>query len=272
MFSKVQVLFRNAFSASEQESIVDTIHQVCPGWTVVSTSQSDTSLILCIGGDGTLLRGVKARASKETPVVGVNVGGHLGYLTADTDLVRALTALNQGQYSIAEKTLVCAQVKEQGKVVARLEALNEIVLRGENNKPIEVNVSVAGSTVESVFGDGLMISTPTGSTAYNLSVGGPLVDSLCQVLLITPIAPIDLNIRPIVIPDNQEITLSLSVWSGERKFIFADREEFALHPGAYELVISKAEQALKVIEFPKIKGSFFQILHDRTLGQRQGAV
>ena len=270
MFSKVQVLFRQAFAGHEQHAIVNTIRQCCPFWELVFASQADTSLILCIGGDGTLLRGVKARVNADTPVLGVNVGGHLGYLTADTDLIRALTALNQGQYLVAERTMVSVQVKEQGTVVARLEALNEVVVRGENNKPIEVNVSVAGSSLENVFGDGLMISTPTGSTAYNLSVGGPLVDSLCPVLLITPIAPIDLNIRPIVIPDHQELTLSLTVWSGERKFIFADREEYALHEGQYELAISKAEQNMKVIEFPTIKDSFFQVLHDRTLGQRQG--
>ena len=270
MFSKVQILFRQAFSNNEQRAIFETIRQHCPSWELVSSSQSDTSLILCIGGDGTFLRGVKARVNTDTPVMGVNVGGHLGYLTADTDLVRALTALNQGIHIVAQKTMVGVQVKEQGKIVARLEALNEVVVRGENNKPIEVNVSVAGSSLENVFGDGLMISTPTGSTAYNLSVGGPLVDSTCPVLLITPIAPIDLNIRPIVIPDHQELTLSLTVWSGERKFIFADREEYALQEGQYELAISKAGQNLKAIEFPKIKDSFFQVLHDRTLGQRQG--
>ena len=170
---------------------------------------------------------------------------------------------------ITERAMVSGCVTRDHKHIAVLEAINEIVIRGENNKPIEIDVSIANATIENVFGDGLLIATPTGSTAYNLSAGGPLVDPECRNLIITPIAPIDLNFRPILVPDHKSICLELEGHDMARKFVFADRQELALEAGHYEIVVQRAKQHLKVIEFPGVKGDFFQILHNRTLGQRK---
>ncbi|MFC1478785.1 NAD(+)/NADH kinase [Candidatus Margulisiibacteriota bacterium] len=268
MFTSAYILFRHNFSESRQEEIYSMLRQTFPDMQLVSEPDEKTGLVLCIGGDGTFLRGVEARVSKDTPVLGVNVGGHLGYLTSETDFGRALEHLKSGQYTITEKTMVAADISCNGKTTAHLEAINEIVIRGENNKPIEVDVFISGSVVEDVFGDGLLVSTPAGSTAYNLSTGGPLVDPDCRNLIITPIAPIDLNFRPVVTPDHKPILLKFEVRQGERKYVFADRQELVLETGSYQLEVQKAANNLKLIEFPGVKGNFFQILHERTLGHR----
>ncbi|MFH1429341.1 MAG: NAD(+)/NADH kinase [Candidatus Margulisiibacteriota bacterium] len=268
MFNSVYILFRHNFSEPEQQKIKTMLTEAFPDIQLLNRPDEKTGLVLCVGGDGTFLRGVEARVNKKTPVLGVNVGGHLGYLTSETDFKKALSYLQSGQYAIVERTMVAADISCNGKTNAHIEAINEIVIRGENNKPIEVDVLISGSIVEDVFGDGLLISTPAGSTAYNLSAGGPLIDPDCQNLIITPIAPIDLNFRPVVIPDNKHILLKFEVRQNEHKYAFADRQEIVLEKGTYQVEVQKAATSLRLIEFPDAKGNFFQILHERTLGHR----
>ncbi|MFA5928688.1 MAG: NAD(+)/NADH kinase [Candidatus Margulisiibacteriota bacterium] len=265
-FSKVFILFRRDFPSDRQAELKAQVSKA--GLTIVNEPEA-AELILCIGGDGTFLRGVEAKARKDTPVLGVNVGGHLGYLTADADLGRALERLQKKEYTIMERTMVSAEVYKEGVLLSSLVAINEIVIRGENNKPVEVDVSMAGASIENVFGDGIIVATPTGSTAYNLSTGGPLVEPVCPILVITPIAPIDLNVRPIIVSDQAVISLKIVNNAGSRKYVFADRQELTLAEGAFEIKVQKARHNLKVVEFPGVKGNFFQILHDRTLGQRK---
>jgi len=267
MFSSVYIVFRHNFDHTKQNHIKNFVTNA--GFKILPSVNDDVSLIISIGGDGTFLRGVEVKGKKNIPVLGVNMGGHLGYLTAETDLEKAIDRVRKGKYLVEEKSLVVARVNKNSENIFELQALNEIVIRGENNKPINMDITISKSKLEGYFGDGIIISTPTGSTAYNLSLGGPIVDAECNNLVITPISPIDLNFRPIVLDDKKCIKLDFKVSAGKRKYIFADKQESPLKEGNYSILVEKAVNPLNIISFPEVKNDFIQILHKKILGHRK---
>jgi len=167
-------------------------------------------LMITIGGDGTLLRSISFVRDLEIPIIGINTG-RLGFLaTLNQDLLKPkLEKIIKGEYKIEERTLLEVKIDEEKDDF--LIALNEFsVGRKNTTSMIKIKTNLDGEFLNSYWADGLIVSTPTGSTGYSLSCGGPIMSPQSQTLALTPIAPHNLNARPIIIADNTEIELLVS--------------------------------------------------------------
>jgi NAD+ kinase len=172
---------------------------------------TDADVIITFGGDGTLLAaaGAIAQSARDTPVLGVNLG-HLGFLTevGRSELAAALEALVGGRTHIETRLLLAGRIERQSRVHVERIALNDIVVtRGPLSRMIEIDVLVDGLFVCHVKADGLIVATATGSTAYNLSAGGPIVHPSVDAFVLTPIAPHTLTNRPLVLPATSTVAL-----------------------------------------------------------------
>ncbi|MDA0577757.1 MAG: NAD(+)/NADH kinase [Verrucomicrobia bacterium] len=168
--------------------------------------------MMALGGDGTMLRAFRSLNGNDVPLIGVNIGS-LGFLTsvAEGDLERALTCLAHDEIVFSRRS-VAACVAEQGKKeVGRYAGLNDVVIGGGSaTRVITLRVSVGGDPVASYLCDGLIISTPTGSTGHNLSAGGPIMVPETRAFVITPICPHTLSSRPLVVPDDSDIEIQVA--------------------------------------------------------------
>lgn len=170
-----------------------------------------TDLAVCFGGDGTMLRTVRIFAGSETTVYGVNTG-HLGFLAASKfdnpeESVRNIVNRNFG---ISKRTMLYAEFLENGEQRC-VTALNEIALsKRDSSSMINICCNINNNPLATYRADGLIVATPTGSTAYNLAVGGPIITPECNVLAISPISAHSLTMRPLVIPDSSEISLHVT--------------------------------------------------------------
>lgn len=159
------------------------------GLRVFETLDSDTELIICIGGDGTLLHLMQEKNFPKTSVVGINTG-HLGFFqeVMPDKIDDFIFNYNQGKYTILPYSTVRATVcTENGDF--HHTALNEIVIKGEPNYPVHLNISINDSFIERFSGDGICVASPAGSTAYNFSLGGSIVDPRLNLMQVAPIAP-----------------------------------------------------------------------------------
>lgn len=177
-------------------------------WETEDISKIKPNLLLGIGGDGTVLETVQFTYGTNVPVLGINTG-RLGFLSsiAREEISKAVNAIMQGHYTTEERSLLCLN----GEIfTGHNVALNEFtVLKKDSASMITVETYIDDEYLNSYWADGLIISTPTGSTAYNLSCGGPILAPTSKSFIITPISPHNLNVRPIVLPDNSSIKLKV---------------------------------------------------------------
>ena len=172
---------------------------------VAGDAHADAAISL--GGDGTLLTAVMWLAGTGVPVMGINTG-HLGYLTACplTNALAGIDALLDGRVTIDHRAML--QVNCPGVVIEHPYALNDIaILRQDTSSMIEMETRVNGLPLTTYKGDGLVVATPTGSTAYNLSVGGPIMAPDTRCIALAPVSPHSLNMRPLVLPDDATIDI-----------------------------------------------------------------
>lgn len=207
----------------------------------------DADFVVSMGGDGTLLKAATFVGDKNIPIVGVNMG-RLGFLAdiVPGEIESALNALYSGDFMLEEHTVIKAETAG-GHFEGCPCALNDIsVLKRDNASMISIKVSVNGEYLVTYQADGLIVSTPTGSTAYSLSNGGPIIVPSTGILCLTPVAPHSLNIRPIVIPDTSEV--SLTVESRSHNFLVAidGRSEKCMETA--RLTIRKAPYTIKIVK------------------------
>jgi NAD+ kinase len=172
---------------------------------------AQVDLLLVLGGDGTLLSMARLVGDLNVPILGVNLGG-LGFLTALTidELFPALEALLRGDLLVEERMMLAARVTRQGERLSEYVALNDVVItKSAMSRIINLDVSVQGQFATAYRADGLIVSTPTGSTAYCLSAGGPIVFPTMDAIVLTPICSHTLTNRPIVLPASQPIDVTL---------------------------------------------------------------
>ena len=175
---------------------------------VALTKQVD--LVLVFGGDGTMLRIAREVAGSRTPILGINIGG-LGFLTAvsSAELEKALKLIWQGQFKFESRLLLEGEAI-CGKHRAKTTALNDLVIsRGATSRLIDLDVAVDGEPLSRYRCDGLIVSSPTGSTAYSLAAGGPILYPTLDAFIITPICPHTLTHRPVIVPDDRIIKIVL---------------------------------------------------------------
>ncbi len=183
------------------------------GWKIVPRAglATDVDAVVAFGGDGTLLAAANLvlQSAADVPVLGVHLG-HLGFLTEvrRSDLIEALTAVVEGRTWTETRLVLEGHVERAGSALDARHALNDIVItRGSLSRMLELDVAVDGEAVCHVRADGLIIATATGSTAYNLSAGGPIMHPGVDALVLTPIAPHTLTNRPLVLPASADIVL-----------------------------------------------------------------
>jgi NAD+ kinase len=173
--------------------------------------KKEADLIVVLGGDGTMISTARLTGEREILVLGINYGS-LGYLTEFRieEMYDALDAIFKGHYEIDSRVMLDAEHWRDGECLATGRVLNDVVInKAALARIIEIEVELNEQYVNSFRSDGLIVSTPTGSTAYNLSAGGPIVYPSMNAVVLTPICPFTLTNRPIVMPDNAEITLKL---------------------------------------------------------------
>lgn len=188
--------------------------------TVFSDDNFDADFAISMGGDGTLLKVASRVAAKNIPIVGINIG-RLGFLAdiSPSDIEQALGALFSGEYKIEEHSMIEVESSNRS-LTGRCIALNDIaLLKRDNASMISIRTSINGEYLTTYQADGLIVTTPTGSTAYSLSNGGPIIVPQTSTLCLTPVAPHSLNTRPVVIPDNAIITLKVE--SRNHNFLIA---------------------------------------------------
>ena len=173
------------------------------------TMYQSADVIIVLGGDGTLLSSAGYASEHKTPLLGINLG-NLGFM-ADvelTDLEKALKAFMHGDYTIEHRFMIDASIKKTGGGVENFSSLNDVVVtRASYQRMVAFDVNVNGDHLASYQGDGLVVSTPTGSTAYSMSAGGPVVDPSLDVCIITPVCPHTMSSKPVIVPGNAEIEI-----------------------------------------------------------------
>lgn len=222
----------------------------------------DVDYVISLGGDGTFLKAASKVGPKQIPIIGVNMG-RLGFLAnvVPEDIERVLDDVFAGKCEIEERAVI--QLEADGEPLENCPfALNDIaILKRDNAAMISIKASVDGEYLVTYLADGLVISTPTGSTAYSLSIGGPIIVPQSGILSITPVAPHSLNIRPIVISDEAEI--KLEVQSRSHNFLAAvDGRSEKLREGV-TLTVKKAPHKVRIV---KLHGQrFFSTLREKLM-------
>jgi len=205
-------------------------------------------IVLSFGGDGTLLRTAHEIGPNDTPVLGVNIGrlGFLADIEVD-DLFRAIRTIEDGRYSIEERMVLEATVDGNDHLDVEW-ALNEFVLdRSGEAGLIEIEVNVDGEELNTYWADGLIMSTPTGSTAYSLSTGGPILAPGVEGVILTPIAPHTLTVRPIVLPSS--VTIQARVLANDQPYVFAaDGRSTLLEEHDLRFTVARAQHTVNLVK------------------------
>jgi NAD+ kinase len=224
--------------------------------------KENADILLSIGGDGTFLDSVTFVQNSGIPIAGIN-SGRLGFLAniSRDEIELAMDKILKNSYSFEERELL--QLLSPGKLFGDCNfALNEITItKKDSSSMITIQVYLNGHFLNTYWSDGLIIATPTGSTAYSLSVGGPIVVPDARNFIITPIAPHNLTVRPLVLPNNQELTLKIQ-GRDENYLVSLDRRYETL-PAGIELKIKKARFKIKVIKYDS--RTFFGTLREKLM-------
>jgi len=219
-------------------------------------------LVIVLGGDGTLLAAARAIGRRETPLFPVNLGG-LGFLTAITidELYPELERALRGEHRIAKRKLLATEVVRGGEVVAAYEALNDAVLtKAAIARMIDLDAHVDEQFVCAYKADGLIVSTPTGSTAYSLSAGGPIIFPSVPAICITPICPHMLTNRPVLVPETSVIRV-ISRSPGESVFLTIDGQVGNPIREGDTLVCRSSDYTLRLVRPPHMM--FFDVLRQK---------
>jgi len=229
---------------------------------IIQNDDFEADYVLSIGGDGTFLSSAARIGSKQIPILGINTG-RLGFLAdvPSEEIVLALESLISKKYIIEDRSLIQVQIMDGTKLEYPF-ALNEVaVLKQDSSSMISINVSINNDMVHTYRADGLIISTPTGSTAYSMSVGGPLLVPQTENFILSPVASHSLNVRPLIVPDSW--TIDLEVHSRSRSFLLAlDGRSIVLEQKTI-LRLSKADYKVKIIQ--QLNHTFFDTLKNKLL-------
>jgi len=222
-----------------------------------STLKDAADLVIALGGDGTMLHAIKVMADKDIPILGVNFGG-LGFLTEITqqELYSSLKDVLNGKFDIEERMMLEAKINNSS-----YKALNDVIItKGALARVISLKVLIDSEYLTTYQGDGIIAATPTGSTAYSLSAGGPIVIPDMKTIILTPICPHTLGVRPMVIPYLSKITIVIES-HGEGITLTIDGQQGVNLNFQDKVDITYAKKSIKLIK-PK-KRSFYEVLRTK---------
>ncbi|MFZ0286803.1 MAG: NAD(+)/NADH kinase [Terriglobales bacterium] len=241
-----------------------------PGIEVIDRQQLGSrplNFVVVLGGDGTLLSAARAVAKAGIPVLGVNLGS-LGFLTEVPldQLFPTLEGIDNSNCNVEARSMVHGEVVRKGSVVARYDALNDIVVgKGTISRLNSCDVYVDGEFVSAYKADSLIVSTPTGSTAYSLSADGPIMMPTVNAFLITPVAAHSLTHRPLVVPDTANIELVVNTGEDEAYLSVDGQVGMPVYDGD-RVCCRKSEHKVKLL---RVQGTFFEVLRTKLKwGQR----
>jgi NAD+ kinase len=220
-------------------------------------------LAAVLGGDGTMLDAISRLGDFDKPVAGINIG-RLGFLTSCTEAEFGdfAVAITEGRYTTSVRSLLQATIFRSGRAGESFVALNEVTLaRGETGRLVAVRAAVNGELLNRYHADGLIVATPTGSTAYSLSAGGPLIEPSAAVFVITPICPHSLSQRSLVLSDDSVVELSPEPADcGPMLFTADGRDTTRIEPGD-RIVVQKSVHSLRLLLLED--RSFYQALRQK---------
>ena len=236
------------------------------GCTVDTVADQDLAknadLILVLGGDGTMIATARTIGDVEVPVIGVNYGG-LGYLAEFRieEMFSALELILAGNYALESRLMLDVQLRRDDELITHNRVLNDVVVnKSALARIIEIETYLNNQFVNSFRADGLIVSTPTGSTAYNLSAGGPIVYPSMNAVVITPICPFTLSNRPIVVPDDSVIEVRLMTRNEDVALTLDGQVGFPLQVGD-RLAIRKSETTFNLVR--PTNRNYFDVLRDK---------
>lgn len=233
---------------------------VTPFETYTSENIGHIDYLICLGGDGTLLEALTHVGKHEIPIMGINLG-RLGFLAtiAKKDISNALESFFNENFEIESRSLI--HVDAEGDILGKLDfALNEVtILKKDTSSMIKIECFLNDQFLSSYWADGLMVATPTGSTGYSLSCGGPVIDPESKTFIITPVSPHNLSMRPIVVSDEGRI--SFKIINEERNFLISLDSRSYSTDNSINLSVSKEKFQAKLI---KLQGySFISTLRNK---------
>jgi NAD+ kinase len=219
-------------------------------------------VLLVLGGDGTMLNAARLAGERSIPILGVNMGG-LGFLTEVRleHLYPSLDRVFANEYVVDERLMLNALVHRHGETVTQGAVLNDVVIsKGTLARMIELRIAIQEQFVTNLRGDGLIVSTPTGSTAYSLSAGGPIVHPAVQSLMLTPICPHTLTHRPLIVPGNVEIDVTLTSKDEGAMATLDGQVGISLTQGD-SVVLHTSEHRTRLIRFPET--NYYDVLREK---------
>jgi len=227
----------------------------------VSGLPDGTDFLFSLGGDGTFLETLNYVKGRSVPVLGINTGrlGFLANISRD-EISDAMDMLFEGKYILENRSLIRLTTSE-GPLDVFNTALNEITIHKQNASMITIYTELDGEFLNSYWADGLIISTPTGSTAYSMSAGGPIMLPESKNFIISPISPHNLTVRPIVVPDDKKIKLKVKSRS-DQYLVAMDSRSYKVRTGL-ELFADKAPYSVKMIKFPS--NNFYNTLRNKLM-------
>lgn len=221
--------------------------------------------VVVLGGDGTMLGAARKLGRYGLPILGVNLGG-LGFLTGIPldRLYPVIDMMIEGRLEVESRVMLENRVIRKGKDIIRFQVLNDVVINKRTlARIIDLDVTINEEFLTTFRADGLIISTPTGSTAYNLSAGGPILYPTMETFVLTPICPFALTNRPIIIPNTDVIKIKMGKQSQERVILTFDGQVGFDFYGGDELIISKSHEKIKLLKPPD--HSYFKILRTKLM-------
>jgi NAD+ kinase len=255
----------NWLRARNIEVVLDTTSAILLG---EQGGYQDTALVekadvvLVLGGDGTMLNAARLAGERSIPILGVNMGG-LGFLTEVRleNLYPSLERVFANDFVLDERLMLRTYIHRNRETVAQGEVLNDVVIsKGTLARMIELKIAIQGRFVTNLRGDGLILSSPTGSTAYSLSAGGPIIDPAVQSLILTPICPHTLTHRPLIVPGNAEINVTLTSKDDGAMATLDGQVGVSITQGD-TVVIQTSEHRTRLIRFPE--SNYYDVLREK---------
>jgi len=226
---------------------------------VVTGIPADADLIMTVGGDGTVLKFARRFADAQIPILGVKLG-RLGFLT-EGRVEHVARWLREGRFHIQRRMRIAAEVSGGAHAVSTFSALNDVVVHGAgSSRMVRLRIEVDGRLVREYAADGVIVATPTGSTAYSLAAGGPLVEPTIQAMVLTPLSPHTMRVRPLVVDARQRVTVSVLEAQADIRVTVDGQDGVALRDGQH-VVVRQSDKVTPLVV--PADYDFFELLREK---------